>query len=206
MVKLYDFAISGNCHKARLMLSLLGLEYELIPVNQQAGEHKSEMFLKLNPLGQVPVLIDGDVVIRDSQAILVYLARRYGGEDWLPVEAEPLSKVMQWLSFAANEIQNSFAAARRHFLLNAQLDVDLAQQKAYQTLQILNAHLSDRQWLECVSEALAQEVRPTIADIACFPYVGLAADSKISLADYAHINGWSERIKQLPGYVSMPGL
>lgn len=198
MVKLYDFAISGNCHKARLMLSLLRLEYELIPVNQQAGEHKSEMFLKLNPLGQVPVLIDGDLVIRDSQAILVYLARRYGGEDWLPVEAESLGKVMQWLSFAANEIQNSFAAARRHFLLNAQLDVDLAQQKAYQTLQILNAHLSDREWLECAS--------PTIADIACFPYVGLAADSKISLADYARVNGWSERIKQLPGYVSMPGL
>ena len=66
MVKLYDFAISGNCHKARLMLSLLGLKYELIPVNQQASEHKSEMFLKLNPLGQVPVLIDGNVVIRDS--------------------------------------------------------------------------------------------------------------------------------------------
>ncbi len=198
MVKLYDFAISGNCHKARLMLSLLGLEYELIPVNHLAGEHKSEMFLKLNPLGQVPVLIDGDVVIRDSQAILVYLARRYGGEDWLLVEAEPMSKVMQWLSCAANEIQNSFAAARRHFLLNAQLDVDLAQQKAYQTLQILNEHLSDREWLECD--------RLTIADIACFPYIGLAADSKISLADYAHINGWIERIKQLPGYVSMPGL
>ena len=155
------------------------------------------MFLKLNPLGEVPVLIDGEIIIRDSQAILVYLARRYGGEDWLPVEAESMSKVMQWLSIAANEIQNSFAAARRHFLLNAQLDVDLAQQKAYQTLQILNEHLSDREWLECAS--------PTIADIAC-PYVGLAADSKISLADYPHVNGWLERIKQLPGYVSMPGL
>ena len=198
MIKLYHFAISGNCHKARLMLSLLGLEYELIPVNQQAAEHKSEMFLKLNPLGEVPVLIDGEIIIRDSQAILVYLARRYGGEDWLPVEAESMSKVMQWLSIAANEIQNSFAAARRHFLLNAQLDVDLAQQKAYQTLQILNKHLSDREWLECS--------RPTIADIACFPYVGLAADGKISLADYPHVNGWLERIKQLPGYVSMPGL
>lgn len=206
MVKLYDFALSGNSYKARLMLSLLGLEYELIPVNQQEGEHKSAQFLKLNPLGQVPVLIDGDVIIRDSQAFLVYLARRYGGEDWLPMNAESMSKVMQWLSCAANEIQNGLAAARRHFLMNAQLDVDLAQQKAYQTLQILNAHLSDRSWLECGSASLTQEVRPTIADIACFPYVGLAADGKISLANYPHVNAWIERIKQLPGYVGMPGL
>lgn len=64
------------------------------------GEHKSEPFLKLNPLGQVPVLIDGDVVIRDSQAILVDLARRYGGKNWLPTEAEAMSKIMQWLSMA----------------------------------------------------------------------------------------------------------
>lgn len=77
-------------------------------------------------------------------------------------------------------------------------DVDLAQKKADQTLQIFNTHLSDRKWLECD--------RPTIADIACFPYIGLAADGKISLADYSHVNAWIERIKQLPGYVSMPGL
>ncbi len=57
------------------MLSLLGLEHELVPVNLQVGEHKSSAFLKLNPLGQVPILLDGnDVVMRDSQAILVYLA------------------------------------------------------------------------------------------------------------------------------------
>lgn len=198
MVKLYDFALSGNSYKARLMLSLLGLKYELIPVNLREGEHKSAQFLKLNPFGQVPVLVDGDVVIWDSQAILVYLARRYGGEDWLPIDAESMSNVMQWLSCAANEIQNGLAAARRHFLMNVQLDVDLAQKKAYQTLQILNVHLSDRKWLECD--------RPTIADIACFPYIGLAADGKISLADYPHVNAWIERIKQLPGYVGMASL
>ena len=110
MIQLYDIELSGNCYKVRLMLSLLGLEYERVPIALNKGEHKTEEFLKLNPLGQVPVLRDGDVVIRDAQAILVYLARRYGSEDWLPGEAEPMSKVVQWLSVAANEIQHGVAA------------------------------------------------------------------------------------------------
>ncbi|NJM73550.1 MAG: glutathione S-transferase family protein [Scytonema sp. RU_4_4] len=199
MIKLYDVNLSGNCHKVRLMLSLLGLEYERVPVALNKDEHKTEEFLKLNPFGQVPVLRDGDVVIRDAQAILVYLARRYGGEDWLPTEAEPMSKVMQWLSTAANEIQHGVAAARLHFFLfNAKIDLELALQKAHQTLQILDNHLSECSWLECNS--------PTIADVACFPYVALAPDGKIFLETYPHVMAWIERIKQLPGYVGMPGL
>ncbi len=198
MIKLYDVELSGNCHKVRLMLSLLGLEYELVPIALNKGEHKTEEFLKLNPLGQVPVITDDNVVIRDAQAILVYLARGYGGEDWLPAEAEPMSKVIQWLSFAANEIQHGVAAVRLHFLFNAKIDLELAHKKAQQTLEILDKHLSERSWLECA--------RPTIADVACFPYIALAADGKISLEPYPHVVGWIERIKQLPGYVRMPGL
>ncbi|MBW4634189.1 MAG: glutathione S-transferase [Iphinoe sp. HA4291-MV1] len=198
MMKLYNAELSGNCHKVRLMLSLLGLKYELVPVVLKDGEQKTEEFLKLNPLGQVPVLRDGDVVIRDSQAILVYLAQRYGGEDWLPTEAEPMGKVMQWLFTAANEIQHSVAAVRLHFLFNAKIDVEVALQKAHQILQILDKHLSERSWLECE--------RPTIADVACFPYVALASDGKISLEPYPHVVSWIERIKQLPGYIGMPGL
>ncbi len=198
MIKLYNVELSGNCHKGRLMLSLLGLEHELVPVNLLRGEQKSPQFLKLNPLGQVPVLSDGEVVIRDAQAILVYLARRYGGEDWLPIEAEPMSKVVQWLSTAANEIQHGLAAARLHFLFNAKIDLELAQQKGHKILQILDEHLQERNWLELD--------RPTIADVACFPYVGLAPDGKISLEGYPHVLSWIEQIKQLPRYIGMPGL
>lgn len=162
------------------------------------GEHKSSQFLKLNPLGQVPVLVDDDVVIRDAQAILVYLARRYSSEDWFPMEAEAMGKVMQWLSIAANEIQNSLAAARKYFLLNAKIDRELAQKRAHEILQIMDERLAQQQWLECD--------RPTIADIACFPYVGLAADGKIFLEAYPNVIAWSKRIKQLPGYIGMSGL
>ncbi len=198
MLKLYTHELSGNCYKARLMLSLLGLEYEAVPINVVENEQKPPQFLKLNPLGQVPVLIDGDTVIRDSQAILVYLARCYGGENWLPLDAESMSKVVQWLSTAANEIQNSLAAARLYFLLNAQVDLKLAQHRAKHVLQVMNEHLQERDWLELA--------RPTIADIACFPYVGLAADGKIPLESYPHVLSWIDRLKKLPGYVGMPGL
>ncbi len=179
------------------MLSLLGLEYEsVIP---KSGEHKSPSFLKLNPFGQVPVLVNDDVVIRDSHAILVYLARRYGRETWLPNDAESMSRIMQWLSTAANDIRQSFEPARWHYLFNrAQVDVEAAQTKAYALLDIIDAHLTERQWLELD--------RPTIADVACFPYIGLAADGKISLDNYPYVISWINRTKQLSGYVSMPGL
>lgn len=198
MIRLYSYELSGHSYKGRLMLSLLGLEHELVTIDNFKREHKTPQFLKLNPLGQIPVLTDGDLVIRDSQAILVYLARRYGGENWLPLEAEPMTKVVQWLSTAANDIHNSFAAARRYFLFKKPLDIELAHQKADQILQILNEHLQERSWLEFD--------RPTIADIACFPYIGLAPEGKISLSAYPHVVNWINRIKQLPGYIGMPGL
>lgn len=198
MLKLYSHELSGNCYKGRLMLSLLGLEHEIVPVDLIAGEQKSLELLKLNQLGQVPILTDEHAVIRDSQAILVYLARRYGGEDWLPIEADSMSKVMQWLFTAANEIQHGPCTARKHFLLNAKIDLDLAQQRTHQILQVMNEHLQERNWLECD--------RPTIADIACYPYVALAPEARVSLEAYPHVGGWIERIKQLPGYIGMPGM
>ncbi len=106
-----------------------------------------------------------------------------------------MAKVVQWLSTSANEIQQSVAAARLHFLFNAKIDLELAQSKAHKVLQVMNEHLQGRNWLECD--------RPTIADIACFPYIALAADGKIALKDYPRVIAWINGIKQLPGYVGM---
>lgn len=200
MIKLYDIDLSGNCHKVRLFLSLLNINYEKITVDYLKGELKSPQFLALNPLGQVPVLIDETVVLRDSQAILVYLARKYNGDDWLWLPLDPVSmgKVMQWLSFAVNEINNSLFVARVYFLFNLNVDVETAQTKSQQVLQLLDDHLQDRQWLEFN--------RPTIADLACFPYVGLAPDGNVSLDPYPNVLAWIKRIQNLSNYVSMPGL
>jgi glutathione S-transferase len=198
MIKLYDFPLSGNCHKVRLLLSFLKLEYEKIPVDLKGGEHKQAPFLQLNPFGQVPILTDGETVIRDSQAILVYLARQYGGEDWFPVDAALMGKVMQWLSTATKEIALSLAAARVYYLFGSKADIETLEQQSYALLKDINNHLNGRNWLE--------GTHPTIADIACFPYIGLSNDAKISLETYPHVLAWMSRIKQLPGYISMPGL
>lgn len=197
-MKLYHTELSGNCHKVRLMLSLLGLKHERILINLAGGEHKTPNFLKLNPLGQVPVLVDEDTVIRDSQAILVYLVRKCGREDWLPLEPESIAKIMQWLSFSANEINSSLFVARLHFRFGMDFDWATAQAKGKQVLEVMDSHLQGRDWLEID--------RPTIADIACYPYVGLAPEGKVSLEPYPNIVNWIKRIKQLSNYEGMAGL
>lgn len=198
-IKLYDFEISGNCYKIRLLLSILGIEYERIPVNLRQGEHKTSEFLQLNAFGQVPVLIDGDRILADSQAILTYLARRYGDDRWLPLDPEALSQVVRWLSITAGEVQQGVGAARRyHLIKDKTVNIEAAIQKAETTLAAIDHHLADREWL--VSDHV------TIADLAAFPYIALAPDGKISLDAYPHILSWIERIKQLPGFIGMPGI
>ncbi|WP_205617606.1 glutathione S-transferase family protein [Pelomicrobium methylotrophicum] len=196
--KLYARPQSGNCHKVRLLLGFLKLSYQEIPVDISGGENRREPFISLNPLGQIPVLVEGETVLRDSQAILVYLARKYGGEQWLPSEALPMAQVVQWLSVAANEIQNSLNLARLYYLMNAKVDIDLATRRGHAILNVMNGHLASREWLECG--------RPTIADLACFPYVALAYQGGISIEDYRHVKAWVERIKALPGFTPMPGM
>ncbi len=198
-VKLYGHELSGNAYKARLLLSLLGVEHEFIRVDLMAGEHKQPEFLALNPFGQVPLLVDGDLVLPDAQAILTYIARRYGNESWLPLEAEPLARVVRWLSTTAGEIRQGPEFARLYHLFGAKsINVDIATQKSATILGLLNARLADREWLECD--------RPTIADIAAFPYVALAPDGKVDLTPYPHVLAWIERVKALPNFVGMAGI
>lgn len=197
-MKLYSHPLSGNCHKVRLLLSMLKLDHEETVVDLLKGAHKSPDFLALNPLGQVPVLVDGDATLRDSQAILVYLARKHGGEAWLPTGALELARVVQWLSFAANEVAHGPNMARLHFLLGVPMDIEAVQERARGVLRLLDQHLASRAWLELE--------RPTIGDLAVFPYVGLAPEGKVPLDDYHHVTAWIQRIRELPGYVSMPGL
>ena len=85
-IKLYNFPKSGHAHRIELMLSLLNLPTELVFVDLAKGAHKQPDFLALNPFGQVPVIDDNGTVIADSNAILVYLAKKYDNGTWLPEE------------------------------------------------------------------------------------------------------------------------
>lgn len=197
-MKLYDMELSGNCYKVRLMCALLGLKYQSIPIDLWQGEHKSAEFLRLNPRGQLPVLDDDGAIIWDSSAILLYLARRYGGESWLPLEAKAMAEIMQWLSLAQNEILYGLARARAAIKFNRPWDVEQCQALGMQALTVLEQRLSGHGWLAGES--------PTIADIACYPYVALAAEGGIALDGYPSIRAWLTRLAALPGYVAMPGI
>ncbi len=197
-MKLYDLTLSGNCYKVRLFAALAGIPLDVVAVDFLAGEHKRPPLIELNPWGELPILVDGEVVLRDSQAILVYLAARYAGEAWLPKDAAGLATVVQWLSTAANEIQNGPAAARLVDKFGYALDKADTLCRAARILPLVEAHLSGHAWL-----ALD---RPTIADCAVFPYVALAPEGGVSLEPYPRTRAWIERVKALPGFAAMPGI
>ncbi|MBM9502240.1 glutathione S-transferase N-terminal domain-containing protein [Leptospira sp. 201903071] len=197
-MELFEFAVSGNCHKVRMLLSMLNLEYTSRIVNGAEREQKSENFLTMNPFGQVPVLKDKEVVIRDSQAILVYLAIEYGKEEWFPISGIGSAKVMEWLSTAANEVARGPAALRSHYKFGRPLNLEEATAISNQLLHLLEIHLEKNFWLV--------DKKPTIADLAMYPYIALAPEAKIDLKPYDKIRQWLQRVESLPGYVSMPGI
>jgi len=205
MIKLFDFELSGNCYKVRLMLSILGLPYETENIEFFPGrQHKSEAFLQINPLGQLPALQDGALTLRDAQAILVYLASRYDPDRrWYPADPETMGKVTMWLAFAEG-LTNSISSARLHDLFNYDFDAGKCRQRAHELLRVLDEHLwfeesQGRQWLCSADHA-------TIADIACFPYVMLSDEADISLIDYPAVRRWTDRVKRLEGFTLMAGI
>ncbi len=195
---LYDLEVSGNCYKVRLFAALANVSLELKPVDFMDGAHKRAPVTDLNPWGQLPVLVDGDVVLRDSQAILVYLARKAGGNQWWPDGAAQQGEVSQWLSTAANEIQNGPNFARLIDKFGFELDRKRAHTVSDYILPLIEQHLATNNWL-----ALG---RPTIADCAVFPYIATAWEGGIDLSNSPNINAWMDRIKALPGFIPMPGI
>lgn len=206
MITLYDFELSGNCYKVRLLLGFLGLDYAARKVDFYPGrEHKSAAFLAINPLGQLPVIDDDGLVVRDAQAILIYLAARYDDRRaWWPADDPArLGPVAQWLAFA-DAITATAAAARLHDSFFYDLDVDAARTGAHRLFGILDEHLwfAERDGADWI---VAGD-HPTIADIACFPYVALSEDGGIPRQDYPAIRRWTDRFKRVPGFRVMSGV
>lgn len=195
-IKLYRHPLSGHSHRAELLLSLLGLDAGLIDVDLAAGEHKQEAFLSMNRFGQVPVLVDGDVTIADSNAILVYLATRYDATNqWLPTDATDAAEVQRFLSLAAGAVAYGPAAARLVNVFNAALDQQRAIDTANLLLRTLELHLDGRDWL-------ASE-HATIADLANYAYIAHAPEGDIALENYPRLRAWLARVEALPGFVPM---
>ncbi|NYE24560.1 glutathione S-transferase family protein [Pigmentiphaga litoralis] len=192
-MKLYHFPLSGHAHRAVLFASLIDIPHELIEVDLPNGAHKQPAFLAMNPFGQVPVLDDDGVVISDSTAILVYLAKKTGRTDWLPDDARGAAAVQRWLSVAAGEVAYGPAAARLITVFNAKFHADEVIARAHAILSKMEQHLTDREWL--VGEG------PTIADVAIYSYVAQAPEGNVDLSGYPAVNALLRRVEALPGFV-----
>jgi len=193
-IVIHGIPLSGHAHRVVNFASILGLPYDVVPA--PAAVRATPAFLALNPLGQIPVLQDGDVVLSDSNAILVYLARRYGGgAPWLPDEPVAQAQVQRWLSIGAGEMRFGPAAARALTLWGGTGSLAEAQAIARRLLAFMEHHLAGRSYL--VAD------HPTIADISAYTYVALAPEGRISLEPYPLVRAWLARIQALPGFVAM---
>jgi glutathione S-transferase len=192
-MKLYMTDSSGNAYKVRLLLEMLKVPYEKRQVDFPNKEHKQPAFFALNPRGQVPVLEDDGRMFWDSTACLVYVARKHGGERWLPTDAAGMAEVMQWLALSNNELHYGLQWARG--VRNKIKTGNLEEYQGYgrNGLQVLEGRLKSNEWLACG--------RPTIADLACYPYVKVSPEGGFTLEDYPAVVAWLGRVEALPGWV-----
>lgn len=193
---LYGTRLSGHTHRVMLFLHLLGLDYEF--ADSPAAVRDAPAFRTLNPLGQIPVLVDGDAVLADSNAILVYLAKRYAaGTAWLPDDPMGAARVQRWLSVAAGEIAYGPASARvTARFYDTGVPPALTRRLAGRVLALMEGELSAQPWLAGAA--------PSIADAACYAYIAHAPEGGIALDPYPRVRAWIGRVQALPGFVAMP--
>jgi glutathione S-transferase len=192
-MKLYFHPISGHAHRARLFLSLIGADVEIVDVDLAKGEHKSPEYLAKNRFGQVPLLEDDGHFIADSNAILVYVAKKFGMTEWLPEDPISAARVQRWLSVAAGQIAFGPGAARLVTIFKADYRPEEVIARANAILALIEAELEGHDWIAAD--------RATIADVALYSYIARAPEGNVDLAPYANVRAWLARIEALPGFV-----
>jgi glutathione S-transferase len=192
----YGVPLSGHTHRVELFLHLLELPYHFI--DAPAPVRQSAEFLHINPLGQIPALQDGELVLSDSNAILVYLARRYAPDSgWLPDDPVGAAQVQRWLSLAAGEIAFGPAKARVYARWgDTGMPQALMHKLADKVMRFMEDSLARQDFLAAP--------RPTLADLACYAYIAHAPEGGVSLEPYPQVRNWIARIQALPHFVPMP--
>lgn len=192
---LYGGPLSGHSHRVQAMLELLERPYTLVEVPM--AERQTPAFLRLNPLGQIPVLEDEGLVLADSHAIVVYLCKRYDPSGWwLPEDPVGAAQVQRWLALAAGELKYGCAQARVIRLWGRPGALDAAQALGRRLLAFMEGHLAGRDWL-------AAE-HPTVADVACYAYTARAPEGGLALEPYPAVRAWIGRVEAIPGMPLMP--
>ncbi len=195
-IRFYRDILSGHCHRVELLLTMLALPFDPVDVDIGQGDLSTPEFVALNRFSQVPVIVDEGVAIADSNAILVYLARRYGDHQWLPEDALGAARVQRWLSAAAGPIAYGVARARMVSVFDAPFNAHEAIATGHKFLSALDAELHGHSFI-------AAE-HATIADLACYSYIAHAPEGHVSLDRYPEVRSWLERVEALPSFVPMP--
>ena len=200
MLTLYDNLISGNGYKARLLLALLGIEYNWIDIDLDKKESRTPEFLALNPAGRIPVLVlDDGAVLPESNAILYYLA---DGTDWLPSGRLDRAQVLRWQCYEQYEHEPALAVVRAWTLHPEWAPQDPAMRAAL----LAEKRANGAAVLGIMDAALAGSPFfvgsvPTIADLTLYAYTVVAPEGGFDLAPFPHVTAWLSRIAALPGYV-----
>jgi glutathione S-transferase len=194
-MRLYDYDASGNCFKVRLLLALLGREYERVPVDIFAGETLTDGYARVNPLRETPVLeTDDGEFVAQSNAILFYLAE---GTGYLPDDSVARAQALQWTYFEQERVMPGLGGTRFRRLTGRAAADPAADARRFQTgletLGTLDAQLAAREWL--VGDG------PTIADLSVFAYTHVAGDAGFELDRYPAVVAWLDRVRALPGFV-----
>ena len=193
---LYDNPMSGNCFKVRLLFSLLGIEYERREVDVVDRSGRAELLGDLNPGLRVPTLVlDDGRPLAESDAILVYFAE---GTEYLPEDQYARAQVLQWMFFEQYSHEPNIAVLR--FWGEAGIEGDPREAAAkleggYRALEAMERHLEEREFF--VGEGA------TVADLALYAYTHVAPEGGFEMDRFAAIAAWLERIRALPGYVSI---
>ena len=194
-MELYGFGESGNAYKVALALRFMGLEWRLHGVDFFRGGARTPEFRALNPMGEVPVLVDGDVVLTQSGVILDYLSSktgRFGGRS-----AAERREVLRWMFWDNHKFTGQISSLR--FLANflppgkrPEGAIDFLRGRVAAAAQVLEGHLAGRDWV--VGDG------PTIADLSLCGYLFYPEDKGLERGDFPAIDAWLTRIEGLDGW------
>ena len=196
---LYTHPVSANSHRVKLLLSLLGVDHSETSIDLFKNEQRTAEFAAVSPWAQIPVLRDGDLVLNESYAILLYLAGEYGtdgGAQWWPETPGDQARVARWMFFTANMLHNGIGLARNEYGFGIPSGGQLAFQRGTKALHLLEAHLANRKWFELD--------RPTLADVSVYPFIAVAPEAGFDLSPYEHLSDWVARFSEQPGFIKMP--
>ena len=201
MLKLYDHPLSGNCYKVRLLLNQLRVKYQKVPVDIFKAEHKTEEFARLNPNMKIPVIDDDGFIMWESNAILLYLVKKYSPNRFISDDPADYGHIVQWLIFGKTSVDPNFAIVRyyKKFLTAGQYDKNefmKLQSNCHTILDQLNKHFLSNEFIAG---------RYSVADIACYPYIKLSEEAEIKLINYSSVRKWISNLEEEKDYITIDG-